>query len=328
MLFRIKIFLSVFVVAASLSSCAQNNSKVYPIAFYNTENLFDTYNDPLKDDDEFTPDGKNHYSETIYKQRLHHLAYVLSKLGIEQRKEGVVIIGLAEIENSKVLSDLIAQPELKNRNYKYITYNSPDPRGIDVALLYNPARFRLLSSKAIHVPIPEEPTRDVLYVTGIIEKDTFHVLINHWHSRREGKSETAKYRAAASKICVTVIDSLLSANRNARILLMGDLNDNPDDASVRALTAMHNPWMSKYKQSEGTIYYKRHWDLFDQILVSPFFISAKSKWTIKATEIYKPDYLIVREGKFSGQPRRAYGGSRWLNGYSDHLPVILYLGKN
>lgn len=328
-------------ICLTLKSSAQ---KLVAIAFYNTENLFDTYDEPGKDDDDFTPNGVCHYTQDIYRQKLHSIATVLKQLGTEKTPEGAALIGLAEIENDRVLAALVQQPEIKSRNYKYIWFDSPDPRGIDVALLYNPSIFRPLYKKAITVPLEvdgfKEATRDILFVRGILAGDTVNILVNHWPSRREGKKATVPKRATAATKDKMIIDSLLQRNVHSRIIVMGDFNDNPSDESISRIFAvrynkdeivpgaLYDPWLEIYKRGVGSVTFKKKYDLFDQVIISGAFLQKKARLSFYSAEVFDRDFLKTRSGKYAGMPYRSFHGPYWIGGYSDHFPVLLYLQKN
>jgi exonuclease III len=316
----------------AVNTIKQKQADVYPVAFYNLENLFDTYNDPNTDDDEFTPDGLNRYTDKVYQEKLNNMAYAIQRIGTDKNPDGVALIGLAEVENDKVLNDLINQPSLKGRGYRYEWYNSTDPRGIDVALLYNPAYFTVLQSKKL----PFEWARDVLYVTGTIGKDTVHVLVNHWPSRRDGKDETEHRRKEVAAINRQQIDQIRSKNPNAKIVVMGDLNDNPTDESIAEVlnaheaiddnTALYNPMAAMYAAGKGTAIFKHTWDMFDQLILSQGLANGNGLHYDSA-EVYDRPFLRQEKGKFKNYPFRSFRGTYWNHGYSDHFPVVMYLKK-
>lgn len=329
----------------SFCSCAQQKSdKMVSVAFYNVENLFDTLNDPLKDDDEFTPKGKNGYTQAIYQQKLENLATVISQLGAEA-KYGPALIGLAEIENDRVLRDLVSRPEIKKRNYQFIWFDGPDPRGIDVALLYHPKLFNPLKVTSSVVDLigtgDKELTRDILYVTGTLANDTVHILINHWPSRRDGKYESGPKRTIAALANRKVIDSLLARNKNSKIIVMGDFNDDPKDASITTILRgkgkkselqpkdLYNPWLALYNNGAGTLTYQRKWNLFDQIIISPSILDKNSGHLyFSKAQVFAPEFIRWHSGKNKGFPYRGYTGGRWQNGFSDHFPVEMYFSVN
>lgn len=317
------------VIALLLSAygcTAQDKGKTQAVAFYNVENLFDTQDDPATNDDEFTPRGAYRYTDKIYKQKLHNIATVIDKLN-------AALVGLAEIENSTVLKDLVSQPELASDNYKYISYDSPDPRGIDVALLYNSKVFKLLQSKKLPVIMKGVATRDVLLVTGVLSGDTVHVLVNHWPSRGEGLKESEPKRMAAAQVNKRVVDSLTRVNKGAKIIIMGDLNDNPADASVSKILGakadmtgtLYNPWAAIHKSGKGTSVYHKKWDHFDQVIISSSF-TKKRGWYFDSAQIFDQSF-IRNKGFEDAYPLRSFKGKNWNNGYSDHLPVIIHLKK-
>ena len=310
-----------------LTSCAaQENKQHCAVVFYNVENLFDTVDDPATMDDEFTPTGRYRYTHKVYQQKLHNIATVINELD-------AVLVGLAEIENNTVLKDLTAQPELQKYNYKYAWYNSPDPRGIDVALLYNPTRFKVMHTQAISVRMKGLATRDILYVKGVLDGDTVHVHVNHWPSRGEGMKESMPKRRAAAIIVEKNIRSILAANPKAKIIVMGDLNDNPDDESISKVLGakndktakLYNPWTGLHQSGKGTSVYNRKWDHFDQVIISKAFLQGGG-WQYDKAEIY--DAAFIRNKGFEdAYPLRSFKGYHWNNGYSDHLPVILHLRR-
>lgn len=337
--------LSIILLQASFNICtSQQKTARTAVAFYNLENLFDTLHDAGKFDQDFTPDGLYHYTDAIYKKKLHNMATVLSQLAIENIPDGPALIGLAEVENEKVLQDLIQEPELKKRNLRIIHFESPDSRGIDVALLYHPKYFKVIAAKALPVDIMEnnkkENTRDVLYVIGQSGDDTFHVFVNHWPSRRGGETNTEWKRAKAANTNKNFIDGIMTQNPNAKVIVMGDLNDDPTDPSITKILGaianksavkpdgLFNPWAAFLKKGIGTIVYNDSWNLFDQIIVSYGFINpATDGWKFQKAEIFNREFLKTSFGKHKGYPLRSLSGTTWINGYSDHFPTIIYLTK-
>lgn len=319
--------------------------QVAAIAFYNFENLFDTLDDPRKFDEEFTPNGANRYTGSIYRAKLHNLAMVLQKLGTDVTPDGPAIIGTAEIENARVLEDLAAQPEIRHRNYRPILFEGPDARGIDVAMLYNPRYFTMLRARALYTDISESgekggKTRDVLHVTGILAGDTTHVFVNHWPSRRGGEAASAPLRARAAMVSKRVIDSLTRVNPATKVIVMGDLNDDPNSPSViKVLGAktnknkvregeLYNPWMAFLEKGIGTLAYQDSWNLFDQIILSSGWLRTEGKgWRFYKAEVFNRDFLKEKFGQYKGYPHRSFNGPNWINGYSDHFPVLVYLVK-
>lgn len=336
------LFLFVIALLIGFGGCAQNApaNKVV-VAFYNCENFFDTRDDPAKDDDEFTPAGKYHYTQAIYEKKLHNIATVIQGMG---GADGPAILGMAEVENNTVLNDLIRQPELARRNYKYEWFSGPDPRGINVAMIYDPKHFHVLRSEPLHVDLSgtegKSVTRDVLHVYGVLNGDTVHVFVNHWPSRIGGEAQSGPKRAMAAKVNKDVIDALMKKDPHTEAIVMGDLNDNPPDASITAtlgargdrsqvaLTGMYDAWASIYQSGTGTESYKHQWNLFDQIIVSGAFLRpAKNKLHFQSAEIYKPDFIVDTYKGHEGEPHRSFKGTYFINGYSDHFPVMVTFSR-
>ena len=331
-----------FLLVLLHSTCCQKDKWV-AVGFYNLENYYDTLNDPNVNDDEFTPNGANAYSGEVFKKKVENLTSVIEKMGMEKTDDGIAILGVAEIENEAVLKVLCASPRLAKRNLKVVHFDSPDERGVDVGLLYNPALFKLMNAQALRVPVElgDRPTRDVLYVTGKLAGDVTHVFVNHWPSRRGGESATREKRKIAASVSKKIIDSLLKENPLAKIILMGDLNDDPINASVTEVLAakgkpgevrtynMYNPWMAFYKQGNGTMAYQDSWSLFDQILMSSGFLRKISGGLqFEEAEIFNRSFMIEKFGTYKGYPKRSYSNGVWNDGYSDHFPTLLYFSVN
>jgi hypothetical protein len=338
-----KLLFLLFLAPVALFS--QQQFKVGCIGFYNVENLFDIYDDPEINDTEFTPEGQNRYTAEIYQEKLGNLAKVISELGTEITPDGLSILGLAEVENRKVLEDLSQEPLIKDRNYQIVHYDSPDRRGIDVALFYNPKYYQVSGSRSIPMLIYREDgsriyTRDILHVTGLYDGEPLHVLVNHWPSRRGGEAATQPYRNAAALACKQVLDSLSADNPNAKVIIMGDLNDDPISPSVRQVLGavrnkeqtkpggLFNPMFDYYKKGIGTLAYRDAWSLFDQIILSYGLVNPKAGgFQYYKTRIFNEPYMVQKSGHFKGYPFRTYAGSEYLGGYSDHFPVYVVLVK-
>ncbi|XZF13748.1 endonuclease/exonuclease/phosphatase family protein [Chitinophagaceae bacterium MMS25-I14] len=340
--------LTAFLGLLSLGSFAQKkNYQVTAVAFYNFENFFDADDDAKnKGDDDFLPTGPYHYTEEVFREKAHNIATVLQKLGTDVTPDGPALIGTAEIENDHVLQVLVSQPEIKNRNYQFVHFESPDFRGIDVALLYNPKYFKVLAAEALKTDISAfgekgGRTRDVLHVTGILSGDTVHVFVNHWPSRRGGEAASAPLRAIAAGVSKKVIDSLMAVNPATRVIDMGDLNDDPTNASISKVlgatgdkskvgqTGIYNPWVAFYKQGLGTLAYNSAWDLFDQIMVSGEWLKKPDDhWRYYKAEVFSREFLKNSSGPDKGAPHRSFDiNNNWINGYSDHFPTIIYFIK-
>ena len=226
----LKVFLSGLFVLLFFNVKAQKEYKVIAIGFYNCENFFDTIHDPNKKDQETTPTGKD------YLQKQHNIATVIEKLGTDVTPDGAAMVGLAEVENNNVLNDLVAQPELAKRHYKYEWFYTPDERGISTALLYNPKYLKVLKSEPLHVATESLPgkrtTRDILHVCGVMAGDTVHILVNHWPSKSGGEAASAPGRKLAASVAKKLVDSLMNRDPDIKIIIMGDLNDNPTSEGV------------------------------------------------------------------------------------------------
>jgi hypothetical protein len=343
MRFLVGFFLLLFSFAPSanfLSAQNANDYKVSVMGFYNLENLFDTINDPLINDEEYLPKGKNEWNTDKYHKKLFNMATVLQKLGAEISPTGFTFLGVAEVENKQVLLDLCAHPLLASRNLQVIHYDSEDERGIDVGLLYQPNYFKPVSSRKVPLQLinPKDGkrdfTRDMLYVCGTVDGDTIHILVNHWPSRRGGEKASEWARIAAAQLNRTIVDSLFAANPMANIVVMGDLNDDPTSPSVEVALDTHpnhrkmkpkqlyNPMIQPYKAGNGTLAYRDSWNLFDQIILSRAMGSrSKGTWYLYKMVIFKEPFMIQSEGDFKGYPLRTHAGGQFMNGYSDHFPV-------
>jgi endonuclease/exonuclease/phosphatase family metal-dependent hydrolase len=318
--------------------------KVLAIGSYNCENLFDTLDDPNKKDEDFTPKGSYAYDSRVFRAKLHNTATVIQKMGMDVTPDGPAIVGLVEIENDNVLKALVAEPELKPRNYQYVWFPTSDERGISTAMLYNPKYFKMLHAEPVLVPVTnigwKRPTRDILYVSGVLSGgDTAHFFVNHWPSKSGGEAATAGGRRLAAQTAKHKIDSILVNNENAKIVLMGDLNDNPDsDPVLKDLMAkedkksvtnkdLYNPWIKMFEKGMGTETYRGEWGMIDQIMLSGGLLENKNdKWKYHNNEIFKRDFLLNKIGKDKGLPHRSFTIAQvWDNGYSDHLPILIYL---
>lgn len=338
------VFIFASAILSSFHSFAQKQYQVLAVGFYNCENFFDTTDDPNKKDEDFTPNGPYHYTAEVYSQKLHNIATVMKAMGTDVTPNGAAIIGMAEVENDKVLGDLINQPELKARGYQYIWFPTPDERGISTAMLYNPNFFQVLHAQPIHVALESigmtRPTRDVLFVTGILGGDTVNVLVNHWPSKYGGDASNPG-RIVAAQTDKHIIDSLQKVNPSTRILLLGDLNDNPtspgvtevlrakEDKKTLATTDIYNPWIAMYKKGAGSEFYKGEANLIDQIMLSaPLVNTDAGDWRYYKCEIFKKDFMVNKLGENRGLPHRSFTINQvWDNGYSDHFPVLVYLVK-
>ena len=317
--------------------------KVVSFGFYNLENLFDTLDTPDVQDTEFSPYGVRQWTATRYREKLHNLAKVISEMGTDLTPDGPAFLGVAEVENRAVLEDLVKEPAIASRNYQIVHYDSPDRRGIDVAFLYQPTYFQVTGSQAVNMALTNADsglviTRDMLHVQGTLDGQEIHVFVNHWPSRRGGEKATRPMRNAAGARNQTMADSIHQANPEAGIIVMGDLNDDPVNPSVTKYLKgnptkesvqrgeFYNPWTSFYKKGLGTLAYRDAWSLFDQILVSESLVSRQDhRFFYYKASICNPPYLIQPMGHYRGYPFRTFDFDEYINGYSDHFPVLIYL---
>ena len=240
--------IGVMVLGLVLCAGAQNPGKRYTVAFYNLENLFDTIKSPGVNDEEFTPEGAKNWNSQKYGKKMSNIEEVFYKLSADTRAYPAVI-GVSEIENRNVLEDIVALPKLQKANYQIVHYDSPDKRGVDVALLYRPSQFRLEGSAALPVKLADNPdwkTRDVLMVWGTIEDEPFYFFVNHWPSRLGGQQQSEYLRELAAGVVRHAVDSVVAARPDAKIVIMGDLNDDPTDRSI-AVTLGARAKMSEAK---------------------------------------------------------------------------------
>lgn len=322
----------------AIAIIAQSTERsLYSVAFYNLENLFDTIHDAGKNDYEFLPDGSYQWTAKKYEAKLKNLSTVLSSLSRELVPEGPAVIGVAEAENRRVLTDLVNQPAISN--YEFIHYEGPDKRGIDCALLYDPKQFTVTNSKLVlSTPFEGDTvhlTRGFLIVDGQLAGERICFIVNHWPSR----GAESPVRVHAAKQVKALTDSLLHIDKKMKIVVMGDMNDDPMDESMQALGArkyrtgmkpgqFYNPWWETLEdKGVGTLLYRGKWNLFDQIVLSRPLVKAKKGLRYNHNEVFIRDFLIQQDGKYKGSPLRTHGGRMWLNGYSDHLPTIIYLKK-
>ncbi len=313
------------------------NNHAYTVAFYNLENLFDTKNDPNILDDDFTPKGKKNWNHKRYNNKVKKLGRVISQLGSEKSFHSPAIVGVVEVENKTVLEDLVQTSALRNHNYGFVHYDSPDERGIDVALLYKKELFELMSSETFPLYVngsngERDYTRDILVVKGNLNGEFMHVLVNHWPSRRSGFDETEKKRIKAAQLVSHIVHKIQDEDENAKIIVMGDFNDDPTSESVKnhmVNNTFYNPMERLINTGNGTLNYKGTWHLFDQIIFSKNFIDIKKDThSFKYAEVFDKYFLKEWKGKHKGNPFRTYAGKWYLGGFSDHFPVHVYLKKN
>lgn len=315
-----------------------NIKDLYTIAFYNLENLFDTKNNPLILDDDFTPFGDNKWNEERYENKIYKLGKAISQIGIEQTGKAPALVGLAEVENKNVIRDLIASEHLAGSSYDFVHYDSPDERGIDTALLYNRDCFEVFSAEVFPLMVYAENgtrdyTRDVLYVSGNLNGERIHLLVNHWPSRREGADETEYKRIEAAKNVREIIDEIKLGEEDPSLIIMGDFNDDPISESIQNFlmdSDLYNP-MSRLLDptQKGSLNHRSKWNLFDQIIFSTnFFNTQPDTHSFANADIFDERFLQEWHGNYKGNPFRTFAGRKYLGGISDHFPVYILLKKN
>lgn len=321
------------------------NFKIRTIAFYNVENLFDTINDSLTFDDDRTPEGKDGWTIERYSQKINNIAKVISQIGFKVSKASPDIVGLCEIENVTVLQELVAHPNLQKSNYGIIHFDSPDERGIDVALLYKKDVFSPTSFVSRRLLLQNEEgfrdyTRDQLVVGGLLDDEQIFYIVNHWPSRSGGEARSKPNRMAAAKLNKRIIDSILEIDRRAKIISMGDFNDDPVDDSLKKLLKtkgkkknlepqdIFNPMVKLYKKGIGSLAYRDRWNLFDQLFFTANLLKKDNdSYRFWKANVFVHPYLITGKGRYKGYPFRTYAGGSYTGGYSDHFPVFMYLIK-
>lgn len=341
-----KIFLFLVIYSISFNLMAQKKSyQIRTIAFYNVENLFDIKNDSLSFDDDRTPEGKDQWTLDRYFKKIEQLTKVISEIGADIPKTSPDIIGLCEIENRAVLEDLIQHNHLKNREYGIIHFDSPDERGIDVALLYKKAAFIPNTFRSHRLLLFNEDgfrdySRDQLVVGGFLDDEQFYFIVNHWPSRSGGEARSKPNRMAAAELNKRIIDSIVRFDASAKIISMGDFNDDPTSDSLKKILKtkgestnlepkdLYNPMERLHKKGIGSLAYRDKWNLFDQLFFTSNLITKhKETYSFWQAFVYAPSYLIDPSGRFKGYPLRTYAGGNYVGGFSDHFPVYMYLIK-
>lgn len=341
----ILLFIS-FLLIIHFNLFSQEKNKIHTIAFYNVENLFDTLDNPSTYDDSRTPYGKDNWTSKIYWKKVENMSKVISEIGYDETNALPTIVGLCEVENKDVIVDLVNTEKLKKGNYGIVHYDSPDERGIDVALIYKKNLFKPLNTNSTFLDIYDEErnrqdyTRDQLVVEGYLENEKIYLIVNHWPSRSGGELRSRPFRNKAAELNRRIIDSIQSINKKAKIITMGDFNDDPINESIKKILNtksdkanlgkfdMYNPMEKMHREGRGTLAYRDNWNLFDQIIFSSSLISEnKSNFSYYKTYIYSKKYLYNQSGRYKGYPFRSFAGGSFLDGYSDHLPVYILLIK-
>ena len=336
--------IAIFLSLQTLALSQKQDYKVSCIAFYNLENLFDTVNDTLINDEEFLPEGSKAWDEEKFEEKIGNMAYVIDQIG-NDHTDGPSVLGVCEIENRYVLEQLVAHPTLAPKEYDIIHFDSPDERGIDVGMIYRTKHFTPISSQAIPLIIYDNDgernfTRDILHVYGLLDGDPMHFMVNHWPSRSGGEKKSSKYRNAAAKLCREVVDSLTQIDPLAKVIIMGDLNDDPTSESVRSYLrakksikgleagGIYNPMADFYRRGVGSNAYRDAWSLFDQMLLTEAACDKDQEgYFYYKANVFNKQFLANQNGHFKGYPFRTFAGGTYIGGYSDHYPVYVHLVK-
>ena len=352
-----------FIVAAllllmSLSASAQKTQQNYVIGFYNLENLFDIYDDPVKNDSEFLPEGKNKWTQAKYEKKLHNMAKVIRSMA-DNNKRWHTILGISEIENRLVIEDLVSQPEIADANYQIVHYDSPDRRGVDVALLYKPDQFTYLDSESIPFDFNSDidfsdtdtsyfKTRDILMVHGLIAGEHFAFYVAHLPSRVGGKGGNLRSRGA--EIIYNHSREMEAKYPGIKIVAMGDMNDNPtDDSMAKYLhgqerlenvtpTEFYSPYISMLKAGYGSLCYQGVWSIYDLELVNYNLAHApdgglkiqpvtKNHGKEYYGVVFKRPWMTTQKGQYKGYPFSTFSNGAFVGGYSDHYPTYIVIGK-
>lgn len=341
------LFLVLILCTVTLMNAQEKKTfKIHTIAFYNLENLFDTINDLTKFDEASPMMELQANRSNIYKKKVSNMASVIAKIGSDVSHNSPAVIGVSEVENREVLEDVVNDPALISKDYGIVHYHSPDARGIDVALLYQKKLFTPISTSSHELKIFDDLsskrvyTRDQLLVSGELDGDLIHIIVNHWPSRSGGEARSRPKRVAAAKLSKRLVDSLQGIDPYAKVFIMGDLNDDPTNSSVKdvlkaeknkdqvKVKGIYNPYESFFKNGIGTTAYRDAWSLFDQILISkPLLEKDFSSYRFYKAGIFNENFLIQKDGQYKGYPYRSWGYGGFTDGYSDHFPVYIYLIK-
>lgn len=330
-------FLVLFLISCSAGNYSKKRNLT--VAFYNVENLFDTISAPKKNDAEFTPGSEKKWTAVRYSKKVNDISKVLAAINKNELPE---IIGLCEVENRKVLEDLIGTESLKSGKYAIAHFESPDFRGIDCALIYRPDEFKVLESKPVKVSFSNDArytTRDILYVKGRTKnREEFHIFVNHWPSRIGGMEETEQKRVAVATILKNKIDSVRAANSDAKIIVMGDMNDEPSNNSLAEILKAQSPGsenarlvnlMSPLHDNKlGSYNYQGNWNMLDNVIVSDNLLDKKGFQCVeKQGVVFHEPWMEFKNKKGEISPNRTYGGSNYYGGVSDHFPVYFQLSR-
>ncbi len=338
----ITVFGTALFVAIVLNSCSTGkykNKRNLTVAFYNVENLFDTKDEPGKNDVEFTPEGRNKWDEKRYNKKVDDIAKVLSSINKNELPE---MIGLCEIENQKVLEDLVSDKYLAPGKYNIVHYESPDNRGIDCAFLYRPDEFKVIFSRPIHVSFAGEPdfhTRDILYIKGkTLDREEMHIFVNHWPSRIGGAEQSEYARVTVATLLKSKIDSVQKENPSAEIIVMGDMNDEPSNKSLAEVLGAKKPGSTNsglvnlmypiHEAKKGSYNYRGTWNMLDNLVVSSNLLDDKGfRCSENQGHVFHQEWMEYKNANGEISPNRTYGGPNYYGGISDHFPVYMSLRR-
>lgn len=356
-----RLYTILFLLSLSFGLYAQDGEKGkrnYVIGFYNLENLFDTYDDPAKNDEEFLPEGKNKWTEAKYTKKLHNMATVIRTMA-DANGRYHTILGVSEIENRLVLEDLVSQPEIADANYQIVHYDGPDRRGVDVALLYKPEQFTYIDSESIPFTFEGSAiefsmnkqqqerfrTRDILMVHGTIDGEHFAFYVAHLPSRIGGKG--GDLRSRGGEIIYNHALGMMEKYPGIKIAVMGDMNDNPTDDSMAVYlhgkenpqevgkTDFYSPFLSMYKQGFGSLAYQGEWSIYDLILINENLLNApEGGLKIRTADkkghygvVFRRPFMVTQKGQYKGYPFRTFSNGSFIGGYSDHFPTYIVVSK-
>ena len=351
---RILLILAILLTALTCLD-AQKTKQNYVIGFYNLENLFDTYDDPVKNDAEFLPDGANRWTEAKYRKKLSNMAHVIAEMA-KSNKRFHTILGVSEIENRLVLEDLVCEPEIASANYQIVHYESPDRRGVDVALLYRPDQFTLLDSESIPFTFEKGVeyadtdtayfrTRDILMVHGLLADEEFAFYVCHLPSRVGGKGGNLSSRGA--QIAYEHAMKMMEKHPDIKIVVMGDMNDNPTDDSQAVWLhgrrtieetrpgEFFDPFTIMLEDGYGSLAYQGEWNIYDIIQVNyNLAVAPQGGLRIRPIvknkyygRVFKKPFMTQQSGQYKGTPFRTFSGGAFIGGYSDHYPTYIVISK-
>ncbi|AUC16357.1 endonuclease [Tenacibaculum sp. SZ-18] len=327
---------------------AQKKYKIRTVAFYNLENLFDTINDTSKNDEASPMMELRTNKSKVYWDKIDKLGEVISQLGKEKAKTGPAILGVSEIENKQVLEDLVNSDRLKKMRYGIIHFDSPDKRGIDVALLYQQRYFKPVHYEAVNPNIFSNNrkvyTRDILRVSGYLDDELVHVIVNHWPSRRGGEAKSSPLREKAAFKVSQIINKIREEDKNAKVMIIGDFNDDPMNKSFKEVLKtkaekaevnkgdIYNPYEKMFEKGLNTTAYRDNLSLFDQILFTSPLLNQEGKKNFSSYKMFKSGifnkrFMVQNKGRYKGYPFRSFSNGQYTGGYSDHFPVYIYLIK-